>query len=72
MGAPAKMSTISLLESKLQNASDKMFIKIVEKYKPLAEMRALFEKSPRYRSIFNEARYYRIKGWKPDGRMVFK
>jgi hypothetical protein len=72
MGGPAKMSTISLLESKLQNASDKMFVKIVEKYKPLAEMRALFEKTPRYRSIFNEARYYRIKGWKPDGRMVSK
>ena len=66
----AKMSTISLLENKLQNASDKMFIKIVEKYKPQAEMRALFENSPRYRSIFNEARYYRIKGWKADMRQI--
>ena len=61
-----------MLESKLTKASDAVYVKIVEKYKPLAEMRALFEKSPRYRSIFNEARYYRIKGWKPDTRMVTK
>jgi hypothetical protein len=72
MGGPAKMSSISMLESKLTKASDAVYVKIVEKYKPLAEMRALFEKSPRYRSIFNEARYYRIKGWKPDTRMVTK
>ena len=70
MGGLAKMSSISMLESKLTKASDAVYVKIVEKYKPLAEMRALFEKSPRYRSIFNEARYYRIKGWKADMRQI--